>query len=123
MSEFMWLLWIFAAAVVAGAVIALVAYGAGIALGVFVETYHAHRVRHRRAWVRRAIERGERAVVRELAVSRSAPQRLSALPPLPTGPALAARSCPTPSGTVLRFERDRARLMAVADATHEERDR
>lgn len=123
MSEFMWLLWIFAAAVVAGAVITLVAYGAGIAAGVFVETYHAHRVRHRRAWVRRAIEHEERAVVRELAAPRSAPQRLSALPPLPTGAALAARACPTPSGTVLRFERDRAGLMAVADATHEERDR
>ncbi|MDF2805438.1 MAG: hypothetical protein K0S43_384 [Cellulosimicrobium sp.] len=121
MSEFMWLLWIFAAALVAGAVITLVAYGAGIAAGVFVETYHAHRVRHRRAWVRRAIERGERAVVRELAAPRPGPQRLSALPPLPTGTALAARACPSPSGTVLRFERDRAGLTVVADAAHEER--
>ena len=117
MSEFMWLLWIFAAAIVAGAVITLVAYGAGIAAGVFVETYHAQRVRCRRAWVRSAIERGERAVVRELDAPRPV-QQLSALPPLPTS----KRNDQTaPRAAVLRFRRDRAGLMAVADTTHKVR--
>ncbi|WP_454728804.1 hypothetical protein [Cellulosimicrobium protaetiae] len=136
-NEFLWLLWIFAAAIVAGAVIVLVAYASGIAVAVFAEARASHRARRRRrAWVRRQVRRGERAVVRELRAARSprtrwvAPSRggYAACPPAPGDAARRAerlRALPTPPttpATVLRFERHRDGLMAVADATHEERD-
>lgn len=70
-NEFLWLLWIFAAAIVAGAVIVLVAHASGIVVAVFAEARASHRVRRRRAWVRRQIRRGERQVTRELDVTRA----------------------------------------------------
>lgn len=131
MNEWLILLWIFAAAIVAGAVIALVASAAAIAEGVFLDTRAAYRRRRRcarRARLERRVSRGERAVVRDLSQARDAARRHDVLKPAPGGvlPGSAPGQDPHPflaasPGTVLRFERDRAGLLAVADATHEER--
>ncbi|MGN7703492.1 hypothetical protein [Cellulosimicrobium sp. 22601] len=134
-NEFLWLLWIFAASIVAGAVIVLVAYASGIAAAVFAEARASHRARRRRVWARRQVRRGERAVARELRAARSpgtrwvAPSRggYAASPPVPSRVGrradrlLALPIPPATPATVLRFERHRDGLMAVADATHEER--
>lgn len=82
MNEWLILLWIFAAAIVACAVIALVAHAAALAEGIYLDTRAAYR-RHRRralaARLERRVARGEREIARELVTPPRDPGPASAV--------------------------------------------